>query len=190
MNDWDAKRAIMAKVDEVIALARNIFPRYTTPSPTVSFDLRGRSCGGTATGYRAMQFNLDWYKADPDAYLSIVVPHEVAHIVTKAIYPNASAHGREWKTICLRLGGDGKRTCSLPSTAANGPVRSARRVSEYRYMSDSGIEVWVGPVHHRKLQERGDMRNPVTQRPYYCLTSRTAGRIQKTGFTGQSRKRP
>lgn len=185
MNDWDAQQAIINKVNETLELARNRFDAYVHPAPSVTFDLRGRSCGGTARGTRALQFNLDWYKADPERFLAIVVPHEVAHIVTAAIAPRATAHGREWKAICKALGGDGKRTCAIP--VLNGVAR-ARRVTEYKYLSNRGVEVWVGPVHHCKLQTRGDV-HPVFNRPLYTLTSRSAGQIEKTGFTGQSRYR-
>lgn len=38
------------------------------------------------------------------------VIHELAHIVTRALFPHASAHGREWKWVMSLSGGSGART--------------------------------------------------------------------------------
>ncbi len=80
MNSLEAQRAIIAKTNEVIALARRLYPTYTHAAPSIRFDIRGRSCGGTARGYIALRFNLDWYTANPTEYLQNTVTHEVAHI--------------------------------------------------------------------------------------------------------------
>lgn len=34
------------------------------------------------------------------------ISHEIAHIVCCKLYPNATAHGKEWKSIHKKLGGD------------------------------------------------------------------------------------
>lgn len=41
-----------------------------------------------------------------EIYVSEVIPHEVAHLVSDFVYPNAKyAHGKEWKEVCTELGG-------------------------------------------------------------------------------------
>jgi hypothetical protein len=195
MNRLDAQRAILAKVNECIALARSLYPNYIAPAPAVKFALRGRSCGGTALADRELDFNLDWYATDPARFLSIVVPHEVAHIVDEALYPTTPRavirngrvrrvrevqHGRTWVRICLALGGDGQRTSNI----ATGVAR-ARRTREFRYTSILGREVWLGPTHHKKLQARGDIL--LNGRPIYYVTHATNGQVHKAGFTGECR---
>lgn len=184
-----AKVAIIEKVSACLALARSLYPDYRHPDPVIKFELRGRSTGGTALGSRELDFNLDWYAADPELFLKIVVPHEVAHIVDEALYPTIprvawrrgrmvrvrqTNHGRTWVRICLALGGDGKTTCPLFKAAER------RRITwEYRYNSLSGAEKWVGPSHHKRLQ---------TVHGYY-VTFVHGGRVVRDGFTGVRRQR-
>lgn len=199
MDRFAAQRAILAKTKECIALARNLYPGYVAPDPAILFDLRGRSTGGTALGTRQLRFNLDWYMADPVRFLRIVVPHEVAHIVDEALSPSQPkaiirmgrirrvpqvSHGPQWVRICKALGGDGERTCNIAAESGVKPMK-ARRTRQYRYLSEAGHEVWIGPTHHKKLQERGDIM--VAGRPVYYVTHRTLGRVLKSGFTNQCR---
>ena len=196
MDRFQAQRAIIAKTNEVLALARSLYPGYNVADPIIKFDLRGRSTGGTARGYRELRFNLDWYAADPARFLSIVVPHEVAHIVDSAlelsqpVNPFAYrrqrrlSHGPQWVRICKALGGDGQRTCNIALESGVAPQK-ARRTRQFRYISVTGGEVWIGPTYHKKLQERGDIM--VGGRPLYYLTHKQHGRIIKTGFTGECR---
>lgn len=199
MNRFEAQRAILAKVQECIGIARNLYPGYVQDAPTVKFKLTGRSTGGTALGTRELDFNLDWYAADPARFLSIIVPHEVAHIVDTALHPELKtvaynpfsmrrprrvSHGPTWVRICLALGGDGRRTCNI-SLESGVAVAKRRRTRQFRYLSERGGEVWVGPSHHKKLQERGDIM--VAGRHLYYLTHKLHGRVYKSGFTNQCR---
>jgi predicted SprT family Zn-dependent metalloprotease len=187
MNELDAKRAITVKTNEVMALARRLYPGHYIPTPNLTFDIRGRSCGGRALYSRAkgickVQYNLDWYAANPAEYLQNTVTHEIAHIVAAAT-GLGRGHNAGWVRICLALGGDGKRCNDHADVKA---VKKARQTNEYLYRSELGREVWVGPVHHNRLQARGHV-NPVTGRHGYNLITRTSGKIYRDGFTGQSR---
>lgn len=183
MNSLEAKRAIIEKMNEVVELARRLYPTYTHAAPVVRFDIRGRSCGGMAIGHHTVRFNLDWYAANPSDYLKNTVPHEVAHIVATAT-GLGRGHNRGWVRICLALGGDGKR-CN--TNAEIREVPKARRTREYLYMTSRGSEIWVGPVHHKRLQTRGAVIHPVTNKPCYYLRVKNGGSIMKDGFQGRSR---
>lgn len=184
MNSLEAKRAIIAKTNEVIALARRLYPTYTQRDPDIRFDIRGRSCGGMALGYHTVRYNLDWYAANPAEYLKNTVTHEMAHIVAHAT-GLGRGHNRGWVRICLALGGDGKRCNTHEDVKA---VPKARKTNEYLYLTTSGREIWVGPVHHGKLQQRGDIMNPTTGKPLYALRAHADGsRVEKSGFQGKSR---
>lgn len=181
MNQTDAKRAIIAKTNEVIALARSRFPSYVQPAPEILFNLRGRSVGGTALGHERLRFNLDWYAAMPEKYLSSIIPHEVAHIVANATGLGKN-HNRGWQRICIALGGDGTR---CEESADVKKVAKARRTREYLYNAERG-QVWVGPVHHSRLQKDGRIILH-SGREMYALRNDSVGRIVATGFTGQVR---
>lgn len=189
MNSMEAQTAIKARVAACIALARSLYPTYDQPDPVVKCDVRGSSKGGYALGYRELGFNLDWYAADPERYLNIVIPHEVAHIVDNAINPQTPrvtirngrmvrerqvSHGVKWVRICLALGGDGKRTCDLGNFAVK-----RRQTTQYLYQSSGGTMEWVGAVHHGRLQKKG--------RAGYALRTPRGHRITHDGYQGQRR---
>jgi predicted SprT family Zn-dependent metalloprotease len=48
------------------------------------------------------------------------VLHEVAHIFTERMYPNAMPHGKEWKAVMLRLN-------AVPNTYHTYPTTKAKR---------------------------------------------------------------
>lgn len=188
-TDLIARQAIIAKTHEVIALARRLYPDYTAPTPTISFDLRGRSVGGTARGSYHLTFNLDWYNADPVKYLANTVPHEVAHIVASAT-GRGEGHNMGWKRIDRSLGGTGERCATHDGTK----VERARSATEYLYINSFGREVWVGPVHHKRMQQYGrDSKNMTNAGlPYlrkYELKDRTGARITWDKYQGKSRDR-
>jgi predicted SprT family Zn-dependent metalloprotease len=181
------EQTIIARTNEVIALARRLYPTYTAPSPAILFNIRGKSCGGMAVGYRALRYNLDWYRADPADYLGDTIPHEVAHIVAAATGLGAG-HNAGWRRICITLGGSGSRVCK--NEAVNN-VASARRTNQFLYKTECGnAEVWVGPVHHSKLQRSA--RLGMDEARGYALRTRMATgsyRIVPSGFTGKWRQK-
>lgn len=184
-NDNGAARAaILRKVAEVLVLARQLYPDYTTPDPLVSFELRGRSRGGYAQGSHKLAFNLDWYAADPAYYLGRTVAHEIAHIIAHAT-GRGRGHNMGWKRIDRSLGGDGTRCNNNPAMKT---VAKARRTVEYRYLSERGNEVWLGPVHHNRLQNAGKLiqaYGPGASR--YTIRSARGERVIHSGFQGNCR---
>ncbi len=85
--------------------------------------------------------------------------------------------------ICLALGGDGKRCNDHEDVKA---VPKARRTVEHLYHTTTGREMWIGPVHHNRLQARGAIIEGTSRRGY-SLNTRTGGKIYKEGYQGQSR---
>lgn len=182
MNSLEAQRAIIEKTNETIALARRLYPTYTHSAPAIRFDIRGRSVGGSATGHYKLSFNLDWYNANPAEYLKNTVTHEVAHIVASAT-GLGRGHNAGWVRICLALGGDGQRCNNHEDVKA---VPKARRTTEHLYLTDRGQEIWIGPVHHKRLQQRGGFIDG-TRKCFYSLTNREKGKIYKEGYQGRHR---
>lgn len=182
----DAVARIKARVIEVEALARRLYPQYAAhPSPSVEFihkGLRGGDCHYSRNRYR---FNVG-LAIQTDAIERNTVPHEVAHMVSYKVFGNRG-HGKGWKAICLALGGNGER-CFDPDKLGVRMVK-ARTATEYQYITASGHEVWLSAVRHNRLQKLGDKMHPVNGRPLYALTGKVCGPIKKSAFSGKTRKK-
>ncbi len=110
------KRKIFTLVQDYIATARNNL-RYDGPSPEITYFQSGATAGfANATRVRfhepmAVQ-NWERFQDNPDC----TVGHEVAHVVTFALYPDTKAHGREWKHVMRTLGLNPSRMHSYNTT--------------------------------------------------------------------------
>lgn len=176
MSDVTAKLAISAAHHAVMLKARALFPTYVKASPVVRFDLKGRTCGGKASGSRNyIKYNLDWYNANPAKYIAEVIPHEIAHIVADAT-GLGKGHDRGWRSIDLMLGGNGQATGGVDA-----PIRKARVTNQYLYIDSKGIEIWVGAVHHKRLQTKHATTG------YTLRVAARGTRITADGFRGQKR---
>lgn len=128
------------------------------PAIRIRFDLRGRSAGiAGADGINPntgeiirpyLRFNVEAIRNHWDEMVKQTIPHEVAHIVAYC-FPRlgASHHNHAWRMIDRSLGGTGERCHRMQLTPAK-----TRNVTRYRYVLDSGLEISVGPKHHRALQ--------------------------------------
>lgn len=188
MTRAEAIAAITARHNEVIRLAREKFPTSFVAKmpPRIDFNLRGKSCGGKANWKtNTIKYNLDWYADNPADYLASTVPHEIAHIVAHNT-GLGKGHNYGWQRIDRALGGNGERC----GDASN--VKRARVKNEYLYRTVCGAaEVWVGPVHHSRLQKKGDIL--ANGKPgYYLQVNRRDGSIRtvhKDGFIGTTRQK-
>ena len=177
---------LRARVEEVEALARKLYPSYAYRSrPSVSFKYKGLAAGTAHYTTNAIMLNAG-QAVQSDAIERLTVPHEVAHLVARCLFPRASAHGREWRSVCLALGGDGKRCYSAEERGVT--VIKGRQTSQYLYHTTVGTEVWVGPVHHARLQKNGDV-GLFSGREGYSLRTGTGHRIIKTGYRHRSRSK-
>lgn len=172
------------RVAEVEAKARAMYPAYASrPRVGVIFKYRGQAAGHA--DYRGNVIMLNSGQAvQSDAIGRLTVPHEVAHLVCRHLYPMARSHGREWRSICLALGGDGKRCYNAAERGVT--VIKGRQTLQYLYHSTVGTEVWVGPVHHARLQKHGDV-SLFSEREGYSLRTGTGHRVIKTGYQHRSR---
>lgn len=176
-----AKRRIVVRVNEVEALARSLYPTYAAfGRPSVGFFRAGLRAGTCNFAKNRYQFNLS-QAVQNDSIERLTVPHEIAHMVAKRVY-GASGHGHVWRSICIALGGDGQRCYSAKARGVT--VQRARRKVEYLYSDSRGVDQWVGPVHHKRLQQRG---GELHESNCYRLVTPSGSRIAKTGFKGSHR---
>lgn len=154
------------KIEQCYQIVERAYNRKF-PRCSVAYDVRG-TVGGMAM-YRAnlVRFNPVLLSENVDAFISRTVPHEVAHLVTKAVFPYASAHGREWKSVMVTLGADPTRCHDYDVTNAQ-----VKTKTKYHYTCGCADKaVIVSAVIHNRIQ-RG--------RTYTCRTCRHPVRFFQT----------
>lgn len=85
--------------------SKPINQRFT---PDVMFYNKGVAAGKACAWGRYVKYNTEIARVAGDAFENTII-HEIAHIITTRLYPRASAHGREWKVVFQKLGGNGQR---------------------------------------------------------------------------------
>lgn len=91
-------------------------------------------------------FNLTLAKENPDSFHETVC-HEVAHLVTKKVFPRAKqAHGPEFKHVDLMMGGRGTRCHSYDTSNAKREVTRT-----YVVYTCNCMEHDITPRTHQKI---------------------------------------
>ena len=157
-----------AETLRVFNLALALFPHFAARSPMspiVKTFTKGRRAGSCGTKWGRTTIELNAHQAsESDAIHNLTIPHEVAHMVCQVAPVYGTGHNRGWKAVCRALGGDGQRCYDAEARGVT--VVRSRRVTEYYYENQNKAGVWVGPVHHARLQERAAyvIRNKTGQR--------------------------
>lgn len=171
MSHEAVKSRILAKHNEVVRKARELFPAFRlAPEVQVYFFETGRAAGKAHSDMRC-GYNVHVFAQDLERFLNDTVPHEVAHIVCMYLRTDMG-HGATWKRVCRMLGGNGQR-CVAPEGINLKMVRHRKR---YEYRATCGTLTMVSDVIHGKIQRNGKV---------YVL-ARTKGKILAEGFTGRS----
>ena len=148
LSDGALAKIIKNRVRECEAIYSEKFDVQIHSS--MSFQIRGRSCGGSANPNTLhINFNLDWARANLPEYLSDVVPHEVGHLVAHVKYPYQDrGHGRHWKHVVSTFGIRADRT-----TRAFKNAKPARHVKKFRYELSCGCTPEVSIVRHNRIND-------------------------------------
>ena len=151
--------ALKAQVDEAIRHTLQVLAiklpsdiaEMLPPLPVVVFDLKGTTAGQAWTGENKIRVNLGVlmnpkYQED---MLEQTIPHEVAHLVTRAIWGSqVKSHGRQWAFIMNLLGKPAKRC----HTYEVEPAR--KRAKPFRYECDCQTHMVSVTIHRRITQGR------------------------------------
>ena len=89
------------------------------------FNLRGAVAGRAFYQGRELSFNLILAKDNLTDFLNSTVPHEVAHLFQRKIYPYSKPHGKEWKKI-MQLGGYNQMRCHSYDTSTVKKVQTKK----------------------------------------------------------------
>lgn len=140
----DMHAAVVARISMLLAQARQLWG-VRMSQPTVDFRLRGGPAGKAHLQRGHLQFNAALLRANRDHFLHQTVGHEVAHLVTYALYgARAKPHGAEWKKIMRELGLDTRATHDYDVTG----LRRTR--SPFIYACGCDTEIRVGALRHKR----------------------------------------
>ena len=145
------KAEVLAKVAELTQLA-NIRYNMQLPKVAVHFDLHGRAAGMACHKWGAyiMRFNVGMMEGDGwDHLINDTVPHELAHIVCFVNPRLGRAHDLGWKSVCVTLGGNGKRCHDEAVVYAKGRT--------YAYTSSTGHVIHLSEQRHSRVQRGGNL---------------------------------
>lgn len=73
--------------------------------PKISFNQRGKIAGCARLQINEIRFNPILLSDNLDAFLEVVVPHEVCHLLAYRLFGKVRPHGKEWQGLMLELFG-------------------------------------------------------------------------------------
>jgi predicted SprT family Zn-dependent metalloprotease len=142
--------------------------------PVVSYDLAGTVAGYANYNKWTIRLNATLLMENVDAFIERTVPHELAHLITDRVYPEAHAsrlaitrtgsvkrtkrdvHGPRWQSVCRVLGmADVKRCHSYDVTNAK-VVKSNSRQIEWK--CPCGASLLLSPMMSAQLDRTPNAR--------------------------------
>ena len=138
------KTQLKAAVAKATIKARELYPTFLPP--IVGFYEKGTVAGRAYYLTHKVEFNLTLARENSEEFENTVI-HEVAHLVTKHMYPRAKqAHGPEFKRVFIAMGGNGKRCHSYDVSTAKREV-----VRTYVVYKCACQEHMITPATHKKI---------------------------------------
>lgn len=148
---FDVRESVKNTLAQYLRMAERKFGR-TFSTPSISFDLRGKTAGKAFIAKNHIQLNAVLLLENFDDFLADTVPHELAHLLTHALYKKASAHGPEWKLVMRTLNVNPQRCHSYD-------VSNARTQKTLTYAcACPGHVIEVSVRHHNKIQRGAQYR--------------------------------
>lgn len=71
--------------------------------PDYQFNQRGRAAGTAHLQRNLIKINPTLFINNRDAFFEQVIPHEVAHLITHAVYGRVRPHGKEWQHVMVNV---------------------------------------------------------------------------------------
>lgn len=144
------KARVEKKLKDGIALAEKKY-NQTFAMPKVTYDLRGRTAGTANYNRWHIRLNAVLLMENVEDFLERTVPHELAHLITDRVYPEAhhnrglqflstgrvkrgkrDVHGAKWQSVCLVLGMTDITRCHQYDVTNSQVVKSNGRSIEWQ----------------------------------------------------------
>lgn len=136
---------VKQKVKDCLVIANSHFPN-NVDFPQLDFTLKG-GVAGQAFRRNALRFNLYHLRYHTEEMINQTVPHEVAHLIVYANFPQAKPHGREWKEIMRLLGALPERCHSYSSDI---------RTKKWKYTCACNTIRFLSTRRHNQIQKNKD----------------------------------
>lgn len=163
------KGLITKRVNEVVELARSLYGNLPHVNLSVFNHAKHHAVATVCGDYLMIQFSDESINKYFNDIINDIIPHEVAHLVAIYFYKNKT-HNKQWKEICLALGGNGK--------AVTTNILTPKRLHRYhKYELDSEEIIWLSTMKHRQIQNgtlfRTEKTNELIKREHFTGTSGT-----------------
>lgn len=112
--------------------------------PAVGFTLRGQSAGTAHPTQWRVRFNPILLQQAPETFFDEVIPHEVCHLVTFALYGRVKPHGPEWRSLMTQV-------FNAPANTTHQLDISAVQGKTFAYQCECG-PVALSIRRHNKIQ--------------------------------------
>lgn len=137
---------VQQAVRQYIEKARTIYKKEFA-IPVVRFDLSGRTGGQAIWGQHVIRVNPVLCAENFNEYIKQTIGHEVAHLITYAVYGvRSKPHGHEWQSVMRRFGLPADRCHQYDTTNSR-----ARQTTKIKYSCNCKVHE-VGPTLHRRMQ--------------------------------------
>lgn len=104
---------------------------------------------------KRIELNEVLFLENVEQFFSRTIPHEVAHVITRIIYPHAKqAHGPEWRNVMSMLGVDDNTRCHSYDVSS---VVKPRLSEKFTYVCSCDRPLILSKIMHNKIQ-RGSVR--------------------------------
>lgn len=149
--------------------ARLLYPKLQHHPDCVIEPLEKRAAYATGVGsFSEIHYNEKCVNHNSDYLKSIIIPHEMAHILVNAmtwhkdIPYNRRSHSALWRNLCLRLGGNGQTYVDYGIY----PDYCFQKNPKTSYLYEvNGQPIYLSSLRHAKVQS-----NKAT---YLCKTNRS-----------------
>lgn len=150
-----------AEVAVCIKKAESFYKRQLS-MPSVRFDLKGKAAGGAYPDHNVIRFNAVLLAENTQHFLMQTVPHEVAHLVARAVYGRGiRPHGKEWQSVMTQVFGCPPDRCHQYNCRNS----VTRTVTYYAYTCQCGQDYRLSAIRHRRSLRR--------QARYLCAKCKT-----------------
>lgn len=122
------KRRVQTRVNAYLRIVSALWPLYTIPPITITYDLSGTSAGLAYCHLYQINFSPVLLLENVDEFINTIIGHEVAHIVSAHIFgQNIADHGSEWSTVMEAFNIPSARCHNLDTTNAR------RRITRWKH---------------------------------------------------------